>query len=139
MDKVKLLFLCTGNAARSQMAEGLTRLDHDDLFDVVSAGSRPAGFVHPMAIQAVADIGGDISGATSKPASKFENERFDIVVTVCDSAAMDCPMWPNAVRVEHWSIPDPTDSDPRTKWEAFVEVRDDLRRRIDALAKEVGR
>jgi arsenate reductase len=137
MKKLKLLFLCTGNAARSQVAEGLAKLDHGDLFDVYSAGSRPAGFVHPMAVRAVADAGGDISDSTSKPASKYANEQFDVVVTVCDSAAQDCPVWPNAKRLDHWSIPDPTDADPREKWQRFIEVRDDLRSRINALAAEL--
>ena len=135
--KKKILFLCTGNAARSQMAEGLARADHGDVVDVVSAGSRPAGWVHPLAIRALAEVGIDASEQTSKPADQFINEPFDVVVTVCDSAAQDCPMWPGATRIEHWPIEDPSygADDPATRPERFAETRDELRRRIDELVK----
>ena len=135
--KKKILFLCTGNAARSQMAEGLARADHGDVVDVVSAGSRPAGWVHPLAIRALAEVGIDASEQTSKPADQFLNEPFDVVVTVCDSAAQDCPMWPGATRIEHWPIEDPSygADDPATRPERFAETRDELRRRIDELVK----
>jgi arsenate reductase (thioredoxin) len=127
--KKRVLFLCTGNAARSQMAEGLARAFHDDKIDVVSAGSRPSGYVHPNAIRALAEIGIDISDAESKPADLFTAEAFDVVVTVCDSAAKDCPSWPGAKRIEHWSIEDPS----WIGYEAFVTTRDDLARRIEEL------
>jgi arsenate reductase len=129
--KKKILFLCTGNAARSQMAEGLARANHGDAIDFVSAGSRPAGFVHPNAIRALAEIGIDVQDAQSKSADEFLAETFDVVVTVCDSAAADCPSWPGAKRIEHWSIEDPSWSG----YQAFVETRDDLARRIDELVK----
>ena len=125
----RLLFLCTGNAARSQMAEGLARAFHGDVVEVVSAGSRPAGWVHPSAIRALAEIGIDIRNAESKAAERFLEERFDVVVTVCDSAARDCPLWPGAARIEHWPIEDPTGGG----YERFVETRDDLRSRIEKL------
>lgn len=130
--KKKILFLCTGNAARSQMAEGLARAFHGDDYDVVSAGSRPAGWVHPNAIQALAEIGIDIRDATSKSAEQFINEPFDIVVTVCDSAAADCPLWSGAKRLEHWPIEDPTWGEGSVA-ERFAKTRDDLKRRIDDL------
>ena len=130
--KKRILFLCTGNAARSQMAEGLARAFHGDDYDVVSAGSRPAGWVHPNAIRALAEIGIDISGARSKSAAEFIDEPFDIVITVCDSAAADCPMWPNAKRIEHWPIEDPTWGEGRAE-ERFAKTRDELQRRIDEL------
>ena len=135
--KKKILFLCTGNAARSQMAEGLARADHGDVVDVVSAGSRPAGWVHPLAIRALAEVGIDASEQTSTPADQFINEPFDVVVTVCDSAAQDCPMSPGAKRIEHWPIEDPSygADDPATRPERFAETRDELRRRIDELVK----
>ncbi|HEU4522117.1 MAG TPA: arsenate reductase ArsC, partial [Thermoanaerobaculia bacterium] len=79
--KKKILFLCTGNAARSQMAEAIATAFHGDALDAVSAGSRPAGFVHPMAIQAMADVGVDITGAESKSAEQFLRDPFDVVVT----------------------------------------------------------
>lgn len=135
--KKRILFLCTGNAARSQMAEGLAREFHGHHFDVVSAGSRPAGWVHPLAIRALAEIGIDASEQTSKSAEPFLDQHFDVVVTVCDSAAQDCPLWPGATRIEHWSIEDPSygPDDPATRFDRFVETRDDLKRRIDELVK----
>ena len=129
MSKKRVLFLCTGNAARSQMAEGLAKAFHSEKIDVVSAGSRPSGFVHPNAIRALAAIGIDISGAESKSADRFLAEPFDVVVTVCDSAARDCPQWPGAKRIEHWPIEDPS----WIGYDAFVSTRDDLDRRIEEL------
>ena len=111
------------------MADGLARAFHGDTIDVVSAGSRPAGFVHPNAIKALAAIGIDISDAQSKSAEQFLNEPFDVVVTVCDNAAADCPTWPGAKRIEHWPIEDPSWGG----YDAFVATRDDLARRIEEL------
>ena len=135
MKKKRILFLCTGNAARSQMAEGLARAFYGDVLDVVSAGSRPAGWVHPLAIRALADIGIDASNQTSKSAEQFLDQPFDIVVTVCDSAAADCPMWPGAKRIEHWPIEDPSygPDDPTTRYGRFLATRDELGRRIEGL------
>ena len=134
-----ILFLCTGNAARSQMAEALARLDHGDVIEAVSAGSHPAGMVHPGAIRAIGELGPDISNARSKSADEFLDTDFDVVVTVCDSAAQDCPLWPNAKRLEHWSIEDPSfERDPVLRHVRFVETRDDLRRRIDLLVSELA-
>ena len=133
--KKKILFLCTGNAARSQMAEGLARAFYGDQVDVVSAGSRPAGWVHPLAVQALADIGIDIRDQQSKSADQFVDEPFDVVITVCDSAAQDCPMWPGAKRIVHWSIEDPSfgPDDPSTRYGRFLATRDDIARRIEEL------
>jgi arsenate reductase (thioredoxin) len=129
------MFLCTGNAARSQMSEALARIDHGDLVEPFSAGSRPAGFVHPLAIRAIEELGFGIGNARSKPASELMGERFDVVVTVCDSAAADCPVWPGAKNVVNWSIEDPSfvPGTDDVRLEAFRTTRDDLRRRIDAL------
>jgi len=136
--KIKVLFLCTGNAARSQIAEALARLDHGDALDPVSAGSRPAFGVHSLAVDVMAELGSDIAGARSKSAEEFRDTAFDAVVTVCDSAAQDCPTWPNARRIEHWSIEDPSfEPDPEVRSRRFVETRDDLRRRIDFLVSEL--
>jgi arsenate reductase len=133
--KKRILFLCTGNAARSQMAEGLARAFHGEEFEVVSAGSRPAGWVHPLAIQALAQIGIDASDHTSKSAALFLDQSFDVVVTVCDSAAQDCPYWPGATRVEHWPIVDPSygPDDAATRLDRFIETRNELQRRIAEL------
>jgi len=113
------------------------RAFHGDAVDVVSAGSRPAGWVHPLAIGALAEIGIDIHDAQSKSAEQFLDQTFDIVVTVCDSAAQDCPLWPGAKRIEHWPIEDPT-------WgvgsgaERFAATRDELARRIEELMRSSG-
>lgn len=135
--KKRILFLCTGNAARSQMAEGLANAFHGDVLEAVSAGSRPAGWVHPLAIRAMADIGVDIHEARSKSAEGFLDQPFDVVVTVCDSAAKDCPLWPGAKRIEHWPIEDPSfgDDDRDTRYERFIETRNELEKRIDALVE----
>ena len=135
--KKRILFLCTGNAARSQMAEGIANAFHGDVVEAVSAGSRPAGWVHPMAIRAMIDAGVDIGDAESKGAAQFLDEVFDVVVTVCDSAASDCPTWSGAKRIEHWPIVDPSFGDgealPR-----FIATRDELARRIDELVQSLG-
>jgi arsenate reductase len=138
--KKRVLFLCTGNAARSQMAEALARADHGEVLDPVSAGSRPAGFVHPLAIRAIEALGISMDGAHSKSALEFRTEPFDLVVTVCDSAAEDCPTWPGARRIEHWSIEDPSygPDDPETRYDRFVATRDEIRRRIDELVGTLG-
>jgi arsenate reductase len=138
MPKKHVLFLCTGNAARSQIAEAIARLDHGDVLDAVSAGSRPAFGVHSLAVDVMAELGSDIAGARSKSAEEFRDDDFDAVVTVCDSAARDCPVWPNAKRLEHWSIEDPSfEPDPERRYERFVETRDDLRRRINKLVESL--
>jgi arsenate reductase len=136
-----VLFLCTGNAARSQMAEALARLDYPDLLEPVSAGSRPAGFVHPLAIQAVEELGVGLGDAYSKSADEFREQAFDLVVTVCDAAAADCPTWPGSRHLVHWSIPDPSfaTGGEEARFEAFRSTRDDLRRRIDALMEALRR
>ena len=117
------------------MAEALARAFHGETLDPVSAGSRPAGFVHPLAIRAMAELGVAMDGATSKSADEFRSQPFDVVVTVCDSAAQDCPTWPGAKRIEHWPIEDPSwgPDDPATRFERFQATRDDLRHRIDEL------
>jgi arsenate reductase (thioredoxin) len=117
------------------MAEGLANAFHGDVVEAVSAGSRPAGWVHPLAVQALADLGIDIQKAESKSADRFIREPFDVVVTVCDSAAQDCPLWPGAKRIEHWPIEDPSfgPDDPATRYGRFVHTRDDLARRIEEL------
>jgi arsenate reductase len=126
--KKRILFLCTGNVARSQMAEAIANEFHDDVVSAVSAGSRPGSGIHPLAVRALADRGICASGRASKGVDQFINEQFDVVVTVCDSAAQDCPTWPGAKRIEHWHIPDPTGGLPQ-----FIAIRDDLERRIDEL------
>jgi arsenate reductase len=139
-EKKKLLFLCTGNAARSQMAEALARMDWGEILDPVSAGSNPAGWVHPLAIKAMEALGADMSSATSKSAKQFINEPFDLVVTLCDSAANDCPVWPGAKRLVHSPVEDPSwgDDDPETRYDRFIESRDQIREIIATLVNEMG-
>ena len=141
MTKKRVLFLCTANAARSQMSEAIARHYHGDFLDPVSAGSKPAGWVHPLAVRAMEAVGADMTHARSKGASEFLSQDFDVVVTVCDSAAQDCPVWPGANRLEHWPIPDPSfgDDDPVTRPDRFAATRDDLKKRIDALVEELRR
>ena len=115
------------------MAEGLARTFHGDVLEVVSAGSRPAGWVHPMAMRALAEIGIDARHLVSKTDETFIGQDFDVVVTVCDSAAQDCPTWPGARRVEHWPIDDPS----WNGYDSFVATRDELQRRIDGLVSEL--
>jgi arsenate reductase len=106
--KPRVLVLCTGNSARSQMAEGLLRHRYGDRLEVESAGSRPSR-VHPEAIAAMAEIGIDISGQRSKHVDEFAGQAFDWVMTVCDQANETCPVFPgNAVRLHH-DFPDPAD------------------------------
>ena len=130
-DKKRVLILCTGNSARSQMAEGLLRYLGGERFEVHSAGTKP-GSVNPLAIEAMREIGIDISSHRSKAVAEFEGEQFATVVTVCDSAAEQCPIFPGAPRRMHWSLPDPAASTGThdEKLEVFRRVRNELEARI---------
>ena len=105
----RVLFLCTGNSARSQMAEGLLRHMAGDRFEVSSAGVRPKG-IHPQSVAAMAESGIDISGHHSRHIDEFEGTHFDLVVTVCDHARESCPAFPGAARTLHWPFEDPSDA-----------------------------
>lgn len=105
--KPSVLILCTGNSCRSHMAEGILRAAAGDLIDVHSAGSNPAGFVHPKAIAALAEIGIDISGHTSKHMNDFLSRQVDTVITVCGNADQACPMFPGQAHRHHWGFDDP--------------------------------
>lgn len=131
MTNMRVLILCTGNSARSQMAEGLLRHIAGERMEVYSAGSKPS-VVNPFAIQAMNLRGIDISAHRSKHLSEFLHQPFDYVITVCDQAAESCPVFPGpAVRV-HWSFPDPAavTGDDAAKLAAFTRVRDDLERTL---------
>jgi arsenate reductase len=131
MSKKKVLFLCTGNSCRSQMAEGFVKNDLSKKWKAYSAGTKPSGYVHPMAIEAMAELGIDISKGKSKSVDEFRKKKFDLVITVCDAAAEDCPVWLGEGRVEHISFPDPADAEgsDEEKMQVFRIVRDDIRRR----------
>lgn len=107
---IRVIFVCTGNSARSQMAEALLRHDGEGRFEVVSAGVDPRG-VHPLAIAALADVGIDISSATSKPVGMFLGQRFDYVITLCDRARATCPVFPGGSETLHWGLDDPAEVD----------------------------
>jgi arsenate reductase len=118
----RILFLCTGNSCRSQMAEAIVNARMGDQWQAVSAGTRPAGYVHPKAIQALTEIGIAHTG-TSKKADEFRDVDFDLVVTVCDSAAEECPIWLGKGKRIHHSFPDPALTD---NLDDFRKVRDDI-------------
>ncbi len=103
---LRVLILCTGNSARSQMAEGLLRRLAGAACDVHSAGTKPVG-VNPLAVEAMREIGVDIGSHRSKSVAEFTGQRFDTVITVCDNAAEHCPIFPGAPQRIHWSLPDP--------------------------------
>jgi arsenate reductase len=132
--KERVLVLCTGNSARSQMAEGLLRDMAGDRFEVHSAGVDPS-FVRPEAIAAMREVGIDISNQRSKSVDEFAGQQFDYVLTVCDNANQQCPMFPGKSERIHWSIADPASvsGDDETRLAAFRSVRDELRKRLKAL------
>jgi len=133
----RVLILCTGNSARSQMAEGLLRHDAGNLYEVSSAGTNPSR-VRPEAIAAMHEIGIDISAHHSKSVEEFANQGFDYVITVCDNAKESCPVFPAKTKRIHWSIEDPsavTGTDEQ-KLAAFRRIRDDLRARLMRFVQE---
>jgi len=129
-ERKRVMILCTGNSARSQMAEGLLREIAGGLVEVASAGVEPSR-VRTEAIAAMKEIGIDISGQRSKSIDEFKTQSFDYVITVCDHANQHCPAFTGAFRV-HWSIQDPAGvlGDYDVRMQAFRSARDDLRRRI---------
>lgn len=132
MNQKKVLFLCTGNSCRSQMAEGLTNHFLGETWTAVSAGTTPTGQVHPLAIKALAELDIDISQHTSKSADVFRDTPFDVVITVCDDAAENCPLWLGQGKVVHISFPDPAKAagTEDEKMEMFREVRAGIRERV---------
>lgn len=127
--KPKILVLCTGNSCRSHMAEGILRSAADDLFEVYSAGSNPAGYVHPKAIVVMQEIGIDISGHSSKSLDQFLDCGITTVITVCGNANEACPVFPGMVHRYHWGFEDPahaTGSDDEIL-ASFRTVRDQIK------------
>ncbi len=129
---LKVLFLCTENACRSQMAEGLINHDFPGQVQAFSAGVRPTR-VNPRAIRVMAELGIDISGQRSKSLAEFQSETFDLAITLCDSAQKECPIFPGAKRLVHLGFPDPAQA---TGSEA--EIMQEFRRGRDALRQELG-
>ena len=133
----RVLFLCTHNASRSQMAEGFLRARGGERYAAFSAGTRPGG-IHPLAIRTMAEVGIDISAAAghaSKGLATYSGQPFDLVVTVCDSAAEECPYFPGARRQEHWGFPDPSAAtgSEDARLAAFRQARDAIGARIDTF------
>jgi arsenate reductase len=134
--KPAVLILCTGNSCRSHLAEGVLRHAAGDLLDVLSAGSRPAGYVHPLAIEVMREIGVDLSGHTSKHLQEFTTREIETVITVCGNADQACPVFPGQVNRHHWPFDDPahaTGTDEEKK-AVFRRVRDEIRAVFGAYA-----
>jgi len=130
----KVLFLCTGNASRSQMAEGLVNHDFGDRIRACSAGTDPKG-VSPLAVRVLAEIDIDISRATSDHLSRYEGERFDYVITLCDDANERCPVFFGGVKRLHMAFPDPPHSNEPSEHnlKVYRQVRDAIRSRLTAF------
>ena len=132
--KRKVLFLCTSNSCRSQMAEAIVNARMGEEWEAVSAGTKPAGTVHPKALAALAEIGIQHVGR-SKSVDEFNGEDFDLVVTVCDSAAEECPIWLGKGKRVHHSYSDPAKTD---NMDDFRKVRDDMLIEIPKLLMQAG-
>jgi len=135
-EKPTVLILCTGNSCRSHLAEGILRKAAGDILNVQSAGSKPAGYVHPMAISAMKEIGIDISSHHSKHMNDFLGKSVETVITVCGNADQACPMFPGQLNRHHWGFDDPahaTGTDEE-KMAVFRRVRDEIKRVFEAYA-----
>lgn len=135
-EKIRVLILCTGNSARSQMAEGLLRHDGGDRFEVTSAGVIKS-FVRPQAIAAMDEVGIGITAHRSKSVEEFSGQEFDYVITVCDNAKESCPVFPGKTKRIHWSFDDPAEATGNEEevQAVFRRVRDEIRRRLNDFIK----
>jgi len=136
IEKPIVLILCTGNSCRSHLAEGILRQSAGELLNVQSAGSKPAGYVHPLAIKVMAEIGIDITSHCSKHLNEFLQSDVETVITVCGNADQACPVFPGQVNRHHWGFDDPahaigTDDE---KLAVFRRIRDEIRRVFEAYA-----
>lgn len=134
--KPTILILCTGNSCRSHLAEGILHAAASDMLNVQSAGSIPAGYVHPLAVQVMQEIGIDISSHHSKHMNEFLSQKIETVVTVCGNADQACPMFPGQLNRHHWGFDDPahatgTDEEKLT---VFRRVRDEIKMVFEAYA-----
>ena len=134
--KPTVLILCTGNSCRSHLAEGFLRAAAGDILDVQSAGSKPAGYVHPLAIKVMAEVGIDISQHRSKHLNEFLNQPVHTVITVCGNADQACPVFPGQLQRHHWGFFDPAKAQGTEEeiLAVFRDVRDQIRRVFDAYA-----
>lgn len=135
-EKPLILILCTGNSCRSHLAEGILRAALGDGHNVQSAGSNPAGYVHPLAIQVMSEIGIDISKHRSKHLNEFLNQKVETVITVCGNADQACPLFPGQVNRYHWGFDDPAkfEGGDEEKLNGFRRVRDEIKRVFEAYA-----
>ncbi|HYP49713.1 MAG TPA: arsenate reductase ArsC [Pyrinomonadaceae bacterium] len=136
----KILILCTGNSARSQMAEGLLKRITKGEYEMYSAGTQPS-IVRPEAIKVLSEIGVDISANRSKSVDEFAEEEIDYVLTVCDSARANCPYFPAKTRLIHHSFPDPAavEGDEETRLEAFRKARDEIKSYLPDFISEINK
>jgi arsenate reductase len=134
--KPTILILCTGNSCRSHIGEGVLRAALGDQATVQSAGSKPAGYVHPLAIKVMAEVGIDISAHRSKPLTEFLQQPVHTVITVCGNADQACPIFPGQLNRHHWPFYDPAKATGREAeiLQCFRTVRDEMRRVFDAYA-----
>jgi len=135
--KPTVLILCTGNSCRSHLAEGILRAAAGDILNVQSAGSKPAGYVHPLAIKAMAEIGIDISTHRSKHMNEFLDQPVHTVITVCGNADQACPVFPGQAERHHWPFDDPAHAtgSEAEQLAVFRRVRDEIRAKFDAYAR----
>jgi len=139
MAKPLILILCTGNSCRSHLAEGILRAAVGETAEVASAGSDPAGYVHPMAVEVMKEIEIDISAHTSKHLDKFLQREVHTVITVCGNADQACPIFPGQAEKHHWPFDDPakaTGSEEEIR-AVFRRVRDEIRAKFEAYAAEI--
>ncbi|KAA0139774.1 arsenate reductase ArsC [Gimesia chilikensis] len=131
----RVLVLCTGNSCRSQMAEELWEFLGQGEWEAESAGSKPSGYVHPLAIEAMRELDIDLSENTSKHLDQFTEQQFDLVVTVCDNAKESCPVFSGATQTLHWPFDDPADATgtDEEKMKTFRRVRDEIKIKIQAF------
>ena len=136
MKKPTILILCTGNSCRSHLAEGILQKALGKDYDIQSAGSKPAGFVHPLAVKAMQEIGIDISGHRSKHLEEFLKQQVETVITVCGNADQVCPTFPGQANRYHWGFDDPghATGTEEEKMAMFRRVRDEIRRVFEAYA-----
>jgi arsenate reductase len=134
--KPTILILCTGNSCRSHIAEGFLRAAAGELVDVQSAGSKPVGYVHPLAIKVMAEVGINISGHRSKHLSEFLDKQVNTVITVCGNADAACPIFPGQLNRHHWPFEDPAKATGSEEeiLARFRRVRDEVRRVFEAYA-----
>ncbi len=137
MEKKRVLFLCTGNSCRSQMAEGFLRHMGGNRFEAFSAGVDPAA-VNPLSVKAMSEAGIDISAQRSKAVTEFLGQKFDYIITVCDNAKRTCPVFPGKHEKIHWDLEDPADAvgSEEDKMKAFIDIRDKIRDNVRQFLEE---